>query len=432
MNRQQNQKSIPVQYSNVRRNQGRRPKTHEDKGKFYYKYDYFLLLIITVLTLFGAMMIYSVGGMRYLKGHAVGMVLGYLAIFALAIFPMSIDTLRKKGPLKKGFMAPLLSLPGFFLMFAYFLQILLKFKGKDINGSTRWLTIPVIGYTFEPVEISKVAVIVFTAFVLYENFPVRDFAKMVRESEWFGKHYFIQDSFENILYFLRNPLKIIFKVYIYVGILIIIVLKENLSSAIILFAITFGLCMITSKRFKSNVAMIVVFAAVGGLFLGMFSNSYRSVRIHEWLIVANSRDQDSQTLQGLYGIASGGLKGTGIGNGIQKFSVPEAYNDMIFSVVCEELGLIGAIILVLLYLLLVWRIMVIGCSAPSLFGSLLCFGVMIQIFAQMIINIGVVTATLPNTGVLLPFFSAGGTAESILLAELGVVLQISKTIKLKK
>ena len=132
-------------------------------------------------------------------------------------------------------------------------------------------------------------------------------------------------------------------------------------------------------------------------------------------------------------IGSGGLFGKGLGNSIQKLEyIPEAHNDMIFSIICEELGLFGAIAVILLFVLLLWRCMVVANNAPDLFGALLVVGVMAQIGIQVLINVAVATNSMPNTGIPLPFISYGGTSVTFLLCEIGLVLAVSKQIKFKQ
>ena len=161
-----------------------------------------------------------------------------------------------------------------------------------------------------------------------------------------------------------------------------------------------------------------------GIFLGL--ESYRLERIAIWRD-PESYEKGFQTIQGLYAIGSGGLFGTGLGGSIQKLGfVPEAQNDMIFSIICEELGLVGAGILLLLFLMLIWRFFLVSVHAPDLLGSLIAAGVMGHISIQVILNVAVVTNTLPNTGITLPFVSYGGTSILFLLAEMGLVLGISR------
>lgn len=144
-------------------------------------------------------------------------------------------------------------------------------------------------------------------------------------------------------------------------------------------------------------------------------------------------DGGFQVLQGLYAIGSGGLVGKGLGESIQKMGfVPEAQNDYIFAIICEELGLFGAVSVILIFLFLIYRFMLIASNAPDLFGALLVVGVMGHIAIQVILNIAVVTNTIPNTGITLPFISYGGTSVMFLMIEMGMVLSVSNQIKLEK
>ena len=161
--------------------------------------------------------------------------------------------------------------------------------------------------------------------------------------------------------------------------------------------------------------------------------AYQFERILVWQNPENfAQEGGFQVLQGLYAIGSGGLFGKGLGNSIQKLGfVPEAQNDMIFSIICEELGLFGALAIILLFVLLIWRCMVIANNAPDLFGAMVVVGVMAHFAIQVILNIAVVTNVMPNTGISLPFISYGGTSIMFLLAEIGLVLNVSKQIRLR-
>ena len=154
----------------------------------------------------------------------------------------------------------------------------------------------------------------------------------------------------------------------------------------------------------------------------------KTERLMTWLSPTQATsDETYQTLQGLYAIGSGGLFGKGLGESLQKMgNVPESQNDMIFTIVCEELGLFGAISVILLFILLIWRMMVIANNARDLFGTLLVVGVMTHIAVQVILNIAVVTSIIPNTGVILPFFSYGGSSLIMLFAEMGIILSASR------
>ena len=161
---------------------------------------------------------------------------------------------------------------------------------------------------------------------------------------------------------------------------------------------------------------------------------YQLNRINVWLDPEAYPDTGGyQVLQGLYAIGSGGLFGKGLGESIQKLGfVPEAQNDMIFSIICEELGLFGAIGIILIFMFMIYRFMLIASNAPDLFGSLLVVGVMAHVAIQVILNIAVVTNTIPNTGITLPFISYGGTSVLFLMMEMGMVLSVSNQIKLEK
>ena len=175
-------------------------------------------------------------------------------------------------------------------------------------------------------------------------------------------------------------------------------------------------------------------AAAGYMIFGM---GYEKDRIDVWLkpleMFTKDKDMAWQTVQSLYAIGSGGLMGQGLGNSRQKhLFLPEPQNDFIFSIVCEELGFIGAVLIIILFGLLVWRGFVIGMKAPDKFGSMLAIGLTGQIGLQVAFNVAVVTNTIPNTGISLPFFSYGGTSLVMLLAQMGVVLSVSRSIQAEK
>ena len=181
------------------------------------------------------------------------------------------------------------------------------------------------------------------------------------------------------------------------------------------------------SEFAKVAWMIFLGCAFMGIFLAM--ESYRLERLQIWRHPENY-EKGYQTLQGLYAIGSGGLFGKGFGSSIQKLGfVPEAQNDMIFSIICEELGLVGASFVLLLFLILIWRFFVIASHAPDLEGALIASGAMAHMMIQVILNIAVVTNTIPNTGITLPFISYGGTSVMFLLFEMGLVLNVSSLVK---
>ena len=211
----------------------------------------------------------------------------------------------------------------------------------------------------------------------------------------------------------------------------LVIAVNNLSTAIIVAGIAFIMVFVVSPKYTHFIAFAAVAAvAVAGFIL---VQGYRADRISAWLHPEDHPDTAYQTLQGLYAIGSGGLVGQGLGESIQKLGfLPESQNDMIFAIICEELGLFGAVSIILIFLFMIYRFMIIANNAPDLFGALLVVGVMGHIAIQVILNIAVVTNTIPNTGITLPFISYGGTSVLFLLMEMGIVLSVSNQIKLEK
>ena len=210
-----------------------------------------------------------------------------------------------------------------------------------------------------------------------------------------------------------------------------VIAYSNLSTAVIIFGIIMCMLFVASTKYMKFIGVGV--AGVAFIVVFIVTASYRGGRVEAWLHPETAGDAGYQTLQGLYAIGSGGLFGKGLGESLQKMgNVPESQNDMIFTIICEELGLFGAVCVILLFLLMIWRMMVIANNAQDLFGALLVVGVMSHIAIQVILNIAVVTNTIPNTGVILPFISYGGTSLIFLMAEMGLVLSVSKGIRLER
>ena len=214
----------------------------------------------------------------------------------------------------------------------------------------------------------------------------------------------------------------------------LIVLEPHLSATILVFLLGIVLMVVGGLPKKYIFGGIGV--GVGGVIALVASGAigYASDRFKYWLDPwLDPSGEGFQTIQSLLAIGSGGILGRGIGQSRQKYLwVPEPHNDFIFSIVCEELGLIGAMVIILLFCLLVWRGFVIAMRSPDKFGSLLCIGLTFQVGLQAMLNIWVVTNTIPNTGISLPFFSYGGTSLMILLAEMGVVLSVSRSANIEK
>lgn len=371
------------------------------KEKLHNYYDYSLLILVIFIAAFGLVMIYSSSSYTaqthakynydaayFLKKQAFSVMLGVVAM--LAVSKIDYRILMKRIPVIRITWATVLYL------LACTLQFVVLFAGVEANGAKRWLQFGPIG--FQPSEITKVAVIVFASYIIYLT------PRML-------------DRFSGFL-----------KVALYCIVPIGLVLIENMSTAIVLILITGGICFVASRNKKYYVVVIAAAVAALGLFI-LFGDAFRMQRIEIWRNV-ETHPKGFQILQGLYAIASGGLFGTGLGESMQKLGfIPESYNDMIFSIVCEELGLFGAIMVVILFILLLWRIFTVAINAPDLFGALLCVGVLVHIAVQVIINIAVVTNSIPSTGIPLPFISYGGTSVAILLAEMGMVLSVSNQIK---
>lgn len=273
---------------------------------------------------------------------------------------------------------------------AYLLSIVLStavlLVGQEINGSKRWLNLGPL--SFQPSEFAKVAVILFLGWQIEKS----------RKST--GNFWFMCRTMATLL-----PI---------VG----LVGSNNLSTAVIILGIGVVLIFVSNPRYLPFVGI----GAAGLGFVAVFlaAESYRLERLAIWRN-PEKYEKGFQTIQGLYAIGSGGLFGRGLGSSIQKLGfVPEAQNDMIFSVICEELGLFGAALLILLFMLLLWRLCVISTHSRDLLGALLTAGIMAHMAVQVILNIAVVTNTIPNTGITLPFVSYGGTSVVFLLGEWGL------------
>ena len=371
---------------------GRRNKTRQKKTKYC---DYSLFFLVIFLLGFGLVMLYSVSAynanlkydgdtLHYLRRQGFAAVLGITAMIAISKIDYHIWI--------------------YFGNFAYFLALVLcvavLFMTDARNGSTRWMQLGPLN--FQPSELAKLATILFLSGIV------------CRIPKQIGK-------FANLI-----------KVMIMIVPIFVIVAYANLSTAIIIMGIAIVITFVASPKYWQFFAMGGV-GIVGGGVLFIMAATYRMDRIDAWLHPENyTSDTAFQTLQGLYAIGSGGLFGKGLGQSMQKLGfVPEAQNDMIFSIICEELGLFGAMCVILLFLLMIWRLMVIANNASDLYGALIVSGIMAHIAIQVILNIAVVTNTIPNTGITLPFISYGGTSTSFLLAEMGLALSVSRGIRLE-
>lgn len=356
-------------------------------------FDYSLLFIILFLVGFGLVMVYStsaytatldgLGPAYYLKRQAFFAIIGIIAM----LFVSKIDY----HYLKK--------ITGIALIIVALLNIAVyfDFAGRTAGGSSRWLQIGPIG--FQPSELAKVVIILHIAYAT-TNY-------VWKMNDW------------------KTLIRIMWPTVALTGIIAIANLSTGIICAIIIIAVVF----VASPKYSHFLAVGGIGAVVMTLYILL--QGYRSDRFDAWLNL-ETHPKGYQTLQALYAIGSGGLWGKGLGQSIQKLDfIPEAHNDMIFSVICEELGIVGGIALILMFVVLIWRLMVIVMNARDLYGSLLVVGVLAHIGAQVLINIAVVTNTIPNTGIPLPFISYGGSSMIFLLVEIGIVLSVARQIKIR-
>ncbi len=368
-------------------------------------FDYTLLFIVLFLLGFGLVMLYSTSSYEasmemgdsayYLKKQVASTVLGLIVMMVIANIPYHFWE-------RFAFLGYVVSV--------VLILLVLTPLGIKANGARRWIN--VFGISLQPAEVAKLAMILFLASLVCKM------GRSIRTPKGF-------------MIMLAAPLPICAEVYL---------VTKNLSSAIIIFGIAVLMVFVSSPDYKKFILIGLAGITVCALAVYLIVNaadsdslSFRGGRILAWLDPEAYADgKGFQTLQALYAIGSGGIWGKGLGQSMQKLGfLPEAQNDMIFSIICEELGLFGATAVMLLFLLLIWRFMVIANNASDLFGAMLVVGVMGHIAIQVILNIAVVTNTIPNTGISLPFISYGGSSVLFLLAEMGLVLSVGRGIKLK-
>lgn len=362
------------------------------------KWNMSLLVTVIFLVCFGLVMIYSTSSYEaamkfgdstfYLKRQLLATVLGIIVMF----FTASLDYHRW----------------GKYAILAYIATIIcivlvLTPIGIEANGARRWIGVG--SFSFQPAELAKLSIILFFAFFLSKK--------------------------PNLVNKFGTSVAMIIYAALISG--LIVVITKNLSSAIIVMGIAYIMILVTSKKSRWFVFIAVLgFAAmVAVLFL---AGGFRLERIRVWLEPEKyAQDGGFQTLQALYALGSGGLFGKGLGQSVQKLGfVPEAQNDMVFSIICEELGIFGGIAIIILFGFMIWRLMSIANNAEDLFGTLIAVGVLAHIAIQVVLNIAVVTNTIPNTGITLPFISYGGTSTVFLMAEMGLALSVSKGKKVKR
>ena len=369
-------------------------------------FDYTLLFVVLFLVGFGLIMIYSASSYEanlelgdpayYLKRQAIAAFLGLIAMIFVSLVPTKLF-----GKFSTTY----------YIVGMVGILLLLTPLGIEANGATRWLKTG-IGLNLQPAEIAKLCMILFLASII---------CKMGKSLK----------TWKGFIVALMFPVPMCLAVWL---------ISNNLSSAIIIFAIAYLMIFVASPDLKkilvvTGVAVLLVVAVVAYVyfFVEPTTENFRLARILAWFHPeAYAQDQGFQTLQSLYAIGSGGVFGKGLGKSMQKLSyIPEAQNDMIFAILCEELGLFGAFSIMLLFVILIWRCMVIANNAKDLYSALLVVGVMGHFAIQVLLNIAVVTNTIPNTGISLPFISYGGSSILFLMIEVGIVLGVGRSIKLK-
>lgn len=362
---------------------------HQRNGDTKESIDYVLLILVLLLVVFGLVVLYSTSAYNgrvkfadpayYLRKQFFATSIGLFSMYLVSC----MDYRRLQNYAWIGY--------GIALM----LSTAVLFVGREYNGSKRWLALGPL--SFQPSEYAKLAVVVLLAAIVSRN----------------ASH--------------MKSWKYMFLVILLILPVVGLVGSNNLSTAIIILGIAVILIFVANPQF-------LPFLWIGGTgvgFIGIFLSleSYRLERLAIWRN-PELYEKGYQTMQGLYAIGSGGLFGVGLGESMQKLGfVPEAQNDMIFSIICEELGLTGAVAVLVIFGLLIWRLMVIATWTKDLFGALLAAGVMGHIMIQVILNVAVVTNTIPNTGITLPFVSYGGTSVVFLLLEMGIVLSVSRGVR---
>lgn len=351
-------------------------------------YDYMVLFVVILLVLFGIVMIFSSSYYRamttedfsndmlyFVKKQFRNGLLGFVGMFIMSNFPYR--HLRR------------FTLPAYII--GCILLILLIPFGTTANGQKRWL------WGFQPSEIVKITTTLFLAhFLCIHKDYLKDFTGFIK-----------------CLAVVAIPCAMIAVTNFSTALLLALI------GGTILFAAGFDI-----KYFAYVSGPVVGVGAIAILLPGL---RYRLTRIQIWLDpFSDPTDKGYQIIQGLYALASGGLFGLGLGQSRQKTFLPEAYNDIIFAIIAEELGMLGAALIILLFAILVWRGIKIAINAQDQFGSLVATGITAQIAFQSIINIAVTTNTIPNTGQPLPFVSYGGTSLAIAMSMVGILLNISK------
>ncbi|MBR5782672.1 MAG: putative lipid II flippase FtsW [Clostridia bacterium] len=351
----------------------------------------FLILVLCLLG-FGLVMVcsasyvsayYTYGDSFYFFRRQLFFALGGLVIMLVIAFGLKPDWLRKRTMI--------------ILVIALILAVLVLIPGVGIkvNGARRWLGVG--GLRLQPSEVVKFAMIVFLS-----SYVARNYERLKK---------------------FNSLLPAVLTLVLFTG---LVAIETHISGAILIFCV--GVIMLLIGGMSIRTFLTFGGVGVGAITLIVLFTDYAKERINTWLDpFLDPLGDGFQTIQSLYAISSGGLGGLGLGQSRQKhLYLPEPHNDYIFSIICEELGFIGALVVILLFVLLIWRGFTIAFHHKDRFSSMLVIGIVSRVAIQAIFNMMVVTNLFPSTGISLPFFSYGGTALVILMAEVGIVLRISR------
>ncbi len=354
--------------------------------------DRVFLIIVVLLVCYGSIMIASASYVfaRSQMGDSFYFIKNQLLWVTIGIIAMIVMSFVDYGFLKK-------ATPAIFAV-SYFLLLLVFVPGIGVSkkGATRWINLRIV--QFQPSDVMKFALVLMMALYI---------SKFCHKAKTFQ-------------YGILAPACIVVLVCGTVA------LEKHMSATIILFIIGASMIFIAGADMKWVGGIGATFAAAAaGLII---FTDYTKARVDAWLHPENDLGGSGwQPYQSLLAIGSGGIFGVGLGNSYQKHLwLPEPQNDFIFAIVCEELGMIGAFTLIALFMLLMWRGFLIALKAPDAFSSMVVMGLTLKVSIQAILNIAVVTTTIPTTGIALPFFSYGGTALVMQLAEMGIILSISR------
>lgn len=389
----------------VKENKKRSTNTRVKKKEHSIAYfDYSLLAILICLICFGLVMLYSTSSysammkqngdsLFYFKRQVLFCIVGLIGMWIVSRIDYHWYFERSK----------------FFYFISIFMMFLVKTPlGKEVNGAKRWIKLP-LGQQLQPAEIAKIAIILFIpALICTMGREIKTLEGIVKVLAW--------GAFSAAVVF---------------------IITENLSTAIIVMGITCIMIFVVHPKTRIFIIIavgIILIGIVGARVLGMAmetSGNFRLRRILVWLNPEKYASEGGyQIVQALYAIGSGGFFGKGLGNSAQKMIIPEVQNDMILSIICEELGVFGAIMVLILFGMLLYRLLFIAQNAPDLYGSLVVSGIFAHIALQVILNVMVVINCIPTTGITLPFISYGGTSVLFLMAEMGLALGVSSKIKI--